>query len=276
VIGVVGGANVDYVIRVNELPAPGATIIGEDFHLLPGGKGANQACASAQLGATTRFFATVGSDAAGDLALTALRQAGVDTSHVRHSTLPTGSAFITVDHAGENTIVVSSGANQELLVSSDDVTGCDIVVTQLETRPDLIFNLIRSSSVPIVLNAAPQQSVPSDVAAKCRAIIVNEVEVATIALDACPLVVVTLGAKGAALYEHGRLVTTVTPPAVDAIDTVGAGDVFCSAFAVRLAFGDSADDALRYAVIAGALATTANGAQGFLPTIKDVEKWLDA
>lgn len=274
VVGVLGGANIDYVVRVTELPAPGATVVGSDVVLLPGGKGANQACAASRLGAETHFVAAVGTDHGGDLALNALHHWGVNTSLVRRVEAPTGSAFITVDDQGENTIVVAPGANQHLVIEPSTLAHCDVLLSQLETRPDAVFDVIRTSAVPFVLNAAPAQVVPSDVLAKCRVVIVNEVEAAQIDLAQCAMAVTTLGAAGAVLYERGVEVARATPPNVNVVDTVGAGDVFCAAFAVRLAAGDNPGDALRYAVVASALATTAVGAQGCLPTDEEVRQCL--
>jgi ribokinase len=272
---VVGSANVDYVTTVATLPVAGETVLAGDLVTTPGGKGANQAVAIAKLGGHARFIGKVGTDAAGDWTLNSLQNQGVDTSHVGRSSRPTGSAFITVDAAGENTIVVAPGANAEVNVTESDVADAEVVVAQMEISPSTVEAAIELAP-RMVLNLAPARQLPMAALQKCAAIIVNETEAQSLDLSALPLVVVTLGAQGAALYRHGEQASTATPPRVTPVDTVGAGDAFVGAFAMRLALGDTEDLALRYAVVAGAIATQKVGAQASLPTHQEILTWQNA
>jgi ribokinase len=272
-VAVVGSANVDVVVRAATLPRPGETLLGRDVARLAGGKGANQACAAARLGAATTLLAAVGEDADGDWLLSRLGDHDVDLSLVSRAPRATGVALITVDDAGENTIVVVPGANATLDVSGVDLAAFDVVVAQLEIPLSVVGDVAARSS-RLILNVAPIVEVPEDLLAACHAVIVNEVEAEALDLASLAHCVVTLGSRGAALYQHGREVARAAAPSVVALDTVGAGDVFCAAYAVRLAAGDEPSAALRYAATAGALATLGHGAQGALPTDEEVRTWL--
>jgi len=272
-LAVVGGCNVDLVVEVTRLPRPGETVLGGDVARWPGGKGANQAAAAARLGATTTLFATVGDDESGAWLLESLHATGVDTRQVARSRRPTGSAFITVTPAGENEIVVSSGANADLDLSGVDLAGYDVVLTQLEVAATVVDEAVARAACS-VLNVAPAVPVSDETLDRCTVVIANEVEADALDLARLGHCVLTLGARGAVHLSHGREVARAMAPAVDVIDTVGAGDAFCAAYAVRFAAGDDAEAALRFAVVAGSLATTARGAQGALPTTEEVEAWL--
>lgn len=236
-----------------------------------GGKGANQAVALARLGADVTLVGALGTDEFGDFSLEDLSRSGVDVSMVRRSLRPTGTAFITVDDAGENEIVVSSGANADVALDEVALDGFDAVLAQLEVPLGVIDELaVRAPS--LILNVAPARRVAPTTLERCAVIIANEVEAEE--LDLAPLahVVVTLGADGAARYEYGREVERVAAPLVHAVDTVGAGDAFCGAYAWRYAC--ASDDALAFAVVAGAIATTAPGARGALPHEEEVRRWM--
>lgn len=269
---VVGSANVDYVVSVAALPAPGATVLGGDLLTTMGGKGANQAVAAARLGVPVRFIGAVGRDQAGDAVLTNLRHAGVEVSSVARVAAPTGVALITVDPAGENTIVVAPGANVTLAGPFDCKPG-DFVLTQLEIPVAAVTALLESGA-RVIVNVAPPRDLPTILLARSTAVIANETEAAALDLRTIPVAVVTRGAAGADLYRLGELIARARPPQVDVVDAVGAGDTFCAAFAVRLLAGDDPAVALRYAVVAGALATRAPGAQGSVPTHEEVCAWL--
>lgn len=268
-LAVVGSANVDWTVRCAALPRPGETVRGTVEPRRPGGKGANQAAAAARLGASSTLFAQVGSDDAGRFLRDELAAFGVDVSRLRVSSVATGTAHITVDDQGESTIVYAAGANAGLTVSPESLATFDAVLVQLET-PMAVLEACLASGRPVVLNAAPASPIADALLARCAAVVVNEVESRGLELHQAPLAVVTRGSAGASLLARGREVSHVLPPRVEVVDAVGAGDVFCAAFTLRLVLGDPPEDAVRFAVIAGALATTAPGAQGHLPTTDEV------
>ncbi len=272
-VGVVGGVNVDLVVRCARLPAPGETVLGGHLQRFTGGKGANQAAAAARLGAPTSLVGCVGDDSDGEWLLASVAAHGVDVTHVRRSPRASGAALIAVDEGGENLIVVAPGANEDLSVTDVAVEEFDVVLTQLETSLAVLDELSRRSR-HLILNTAPSRPVDADVLARCAVVIANEHEAATLdiaTIDAC---VITRGALGAQYWERGVLRASREAPRIDVVDTVGAGDVFCGAYAWRFACGDAPADALAYAVVAGALATLAPGAQGSLPTDNEVRSWL--
>lgn len=270
-LGVVGSCNVDLVVRCRQLPRAGETVLGDDVVRFAGGKGANQAVAMARLGGDVVFVGSLGLDEFGDFSLEALSRSGVDVSMVRRSSRPTGAAFITVDDAGENEIVVSSGANADLSLDGVAVEEFDVVLAQLEVPLAVIEELaLRARS--LVLNVAPMRSVAPETLARCSVIIANEVEAEPLVLAPLAHVVVTMGARGAVRYEYGRQVDRVGAPTVRVTDTVGAGDAFCAAYA--WCYAEDRDDALAFAVTAGALATTAAGARGALANEEEVREWM--
>ena len=272
-IGVVGSANVDLVVRCERLPRPGETVLGGDVTRLAGGKGANQAAAAARLGADVTLLASLGADESGEWLARNAAELGVTVVWPVASRRATGVAFITVDDRGENSIVVAPGANDDLDVSGVDLAGFDVVLAQLEVPTHVIADVAKRAR-SLVLNVAPAVPVDPAVLARCAVVIANEVEAATLDLEAIANCVVTLGAAGAVHYAYGVEVARAAAPAVTPVDTVGAGDVFCGAYALRHALGDPPARALAYGVTAGALATLAPGAQGGLPTDMEVRTWL--
>ncbi|MET7603469.1 ribokinase [Streptomyces avermitilis] len=289
---VVGSANADLVIGVERRPAAGETVLGSDLVVHPGGKGANQAVAAARLGARTALLARVGDDAHGRLLLDSQRRAGVDTGGVLVGGAPTGVALITVDPSGDNSIVVSPGANGRL--APQDVRAADgllqsaaVVSAQLEIPLESVVEVVRNLApgTRFVLNPSPPRPLPAEVLAACDPLIVNEHEARVIAggeLDGSPedwaaallalgprSVVVTLGAEGA-LVASAEGTARVPSVRVDAVDTTGAGDAFTAALAWRLGLGESLARAAAYAVRVGASAVTRSGAQASFPTAEEV------
>ncbi|MFD7434295.1 ribokinase [Streptomyces sp. NPDC059861] len=290
---VVGSANADLVIGVERRPAAGETVLGSDLAVHPGGKGANQAVAAARLGARTALLARVGDDAYGRLLLDSQRAAGVDTVGVLAGGAPTGVALITVDPSGDNSIVVSPGANGRL--RPDDVRAAGslfqasrVVSAQLEIPLETVVEAVRSTAPGsrFVLNPSPPRPLPPEVLAACDPLIVNEHEAKVILGDALVgddpagwarillargprSVVVTLGAEGA-LVASAQGVTQVPSVKVDAVDTTGAGDAFTAALAWRLGQGDTLAEAAAYAARVGAAAVTKAGAQESYPTPEEV------
>ncbi|GGL70502.1 ribokinase [Streptomyces fumigatiscleroticus] len=291
---VVGSANADLVIGVERRPGAGETVLGSDLAVHPGGKGANQAVAAARLGARTALLARVGDDPHGRLLLDSQRAAGVDTAGVLVGGAPTGVALITVDPSGDNSIVVSPGANGRL--TPEDVraaTGLlhrsNVVSTQLEIPLETVVEVVRSLSPAsrFVLNPSPPRPLPPEVLAACDPLIVNEHEARVILGDARAgdrpedwagllltkgprSVVVTLGAEGALVASAAEGVSRVPSVRVDAVDTTGAGDAFTAALAWKLGAGSALREAAAYAARVGAAAVTKEGAQASYPTAREV------
>jgi ribokinase len=288
---VVGSANADLVIGVDRRPAAGETVLGTDLVTHPGGKGANQAVAAARLGARTALLARVGDDAHGSLLSDSLRTAGVDTATLLTGGAPTGVALITVDPSGDNSIVVSPGANGRL--SPEDVRGAGrllaaarVVSLQLEIPLPTVVAVVETTHARVVLNPSPPAPLPAQVLAACDPLVVNEHEArfllgedagespedwASALLALGPRsVVVTLGAAGALVADPDGAVR-IPSMRVRAVDTTGAGDAFTGALAWRLSVGDDLETAARFAVRVGAAAVTKAGAQESYPTLEEVE-----
>jgi ribokinase len=278
-VAVVGSINLDVVVAVQRHPAPGETVIGGDRRELPGGKGANQAVAAARLGASVALVGRVGDDAAGAGLRDGLAAEGVDVAHVVvDRDAPTGMALIAVDAAGENTIVVSPGANArvgpaDVERAGDVLAAAAVTLIQHEIPPEAVRAAVAAAGGTVVLNPAPARALvePIDV------LVPNRLELEALAdkagdpeelargLRDARAVVVTLGADGALVVEGDRA-TTVAAPSVRAVDTTGAGDAFCGALAQALAGGAALADAVRWAVAAAAVSDTREGAQGGMPT----------
>jgi ribokinase len=283
VIALVGSINLDIVVGVDRHPAPGETVLGDDRQELPGGKGANQAVAAARLGAEVAFVGRVGDDDAGRRLRDGLAAEGVDVTHVRvDANAPTGVALIAVDRAGENTIVVSSGANARVSAADveearDVLANAAVTLVQHEVPEDAVAAAIAAAGGTVVLNPAPARPIvaPVDVLVPNRGELEalvgragDPVELAR-SLDAARAVVVTLGSEGVAVIEGSR-VERIPAPRVDAVDTTGAGDAFCGALAQALDAGADLVEAARWAVRAAAASVTKPGAQGGLPRRADL------
>ena len=293
-VTVLGSLNMDISVTVPRLPAPGATVLGDTARFTPGGKGANQAVAAARLGADVRMVGCVGDDDFGRRLLAALDQETVDTKAVRQTTeAPTGLAMITVDGNGENTITVAPGANHEAgppEVAAAAQEPHDILVISAEIPLPTIHAALASAQ-SCILNLAPA---PPDAAALVATyghhldwLVVNESEAAAVlghpvsgrsdaARAATELMatgpahaVVTAGAHGAALASPDGT-HLVEGFAVQAVDTVGAGDTFVGALATAIAAGVPAREALKAAAAAGAAAVTRPGAQAGMPGPADI------
>lgn len=291
---VVGSANADLVVGVERRPAAGETVLGSDLAVHPGGKGGNQAVAAARLGARTVLLARVGDDAHGRLLLESQKAAGVETAGVLVGGAPTGVALITVDPSGDNSIVVSPGANARLTPEDVRAAGplfdaARVVSVQLEIPSETVAEVAGAMSPGgrLVLNPSPPAPLPDRVLAACDPLVVNEHEArymlgegaggtpeewARALLGLGPQsVVVTLGAAGA-LVADGRTgdVVPVPSPRVEAVDTTGAGDAFTAALAWRLGLGEGLTEAAAFAVRVGAAAVTKRGAQASFPTAQEV------
>jgi ribokinase len=295
-VTVVGSLNEDVLVAVGRLPGRGETVIGHAAELAPGGKGANQAAAAGRLGPGVHMVGRVGADPAGDRQLAALAAVRVNVSRVhRTKGVPTGSATIPVeDGSGENLIVVVPGANAELTPEDADVESVHravVLLLQLEVPLETVHAAARAATGTVVLTPAPPQPLPDELIAHVDILVPNEHELAQLAgadagerspaeladlarsVAGCS-VVVTLGARGALVVPVDGEVLLQAPPPVTAVDTTGAGDCFCGALGQALARGSDLPDAVRYAVTAAALSTTASGARGALPDDDAVQALL--
>ena len=287
---VVGGANVDYLVKGAELPKPGATVTGQLFQEASGGKGANQAVAIARLGGRAAFIACVGSDQRGEALVERLVEECVDTSAiVRHSTAPTGVALIAVDASGEKQIVWAPGANERLTPSSiaaaaDLFTSTKIVLLQLEIPFETVeaaIRLARAAGVRVVLDPAPAAPLREAILRDVHVIRPNafeawvltgiEVRDRTSARRAADNLIrrgvraACVGAPGGNLLVSDEGETWLPHLPVEVVDATGAGDAFAGALALALAEGSNLAHAARFAHAASALATTKVGAQAALP-----------
>ncbi len=301
---VVGSLNMDQVVRVSRVPVLGETLLGAgSLQLIPGGKGANQAVAMARLGAAVAMAGRVGNDPFGEQLLQALQADHIDTSLLLVDPLEaSGTAFIFLTPEGDNAIVVASGANMR--VGADAAQNANIakaialaqaVVLQLEIPLETVRSvtaLAYQAGIPVVLNLAPAQPLPDAILHQLHVLVVNENEASLLSgqqvaslEDArivgtvlhgrgIPNVVITLGAQGAILVtndNHGKSrVIHQAAPRVQVVDTTAAGDCFVGALTVALMEGQTAEDALRFAVYASALKVTRLGAQSGLPTRAEV------
>ncbi|MGQ9493557.1 MAG: ribokinase [Anaerolineae bacterium] len=302
---VVGSSNTDMVVQVPHIPAPGETVLGGEFIMAAGGKGANQAVAAARLGAQVTLVARVGQDVFGERALAGFRQEGIVVQHIAvDPEAASGVALIFVDASGENSIAVAPGANarltpQDVQQAKEVIEAADVLLLQLETPLETVrqaAEIAQRAGVRVVLNPAPAQPLPADVLALVDVLTPNEGEVsllarqqlvqATTLADAeasarclieqgVKVVIVTLGARGALIVtpDFQQLVPGF---AVDVVDTTAAGDAFNGGLAVALADGKSLAEAVRFANACGALAATKMGAQPSLPTANEVARFLAA
>jgi ribokinase len=282
---VAGSVNVDLVVGVERRPGAGETVLGSDLATHPGGKGANQAVAAARLGGRVAFLGRAGTDANGDLVRATLRRDGVDTTHLVTTPGPNGVALITVDPSGDNSIIVSPGANAK--VTEEDVAAArplfadaEVVSLQLEIPLAAVVAAARTADeegARVVFNLSPAAEVPDELIARCDPLVVNEHEAeflgdtrpAGLLARGARSVVITRGADGAVVADADG-VTEVPSPRVDVVDTTGAGDAFTGALCLRLARGDDLATATRYAVRVGAAAVRKAGAQSSFPAPDDL------
>ncbi len=274
---IVGSANLDLVARTPRLPKPGETVTGSNYFEFCGGKGANQAIAAARAGANTAFIGALGNDHAGETLRAAFKHDDVDISAVQFVSEPTGRALIGVSDDGENSIIVVPGANHAITIGDVErnakiITSAKVLLCQLEVPLEVVqraFELAGENSIRI-LNPAPAQSLSKELLQLVDVITPNEHEMQLLggseALLKCGVktIVVTQGARGALMItEKGE--TRIPPFEVDPVDSTGAGDAFCGMLAARLATGESSQNALKAAVVSGALATLTEGAVPSLP-----------
>lgn len=299
-VTVVGSLNMDLVARAPRMPRPGETIIGGEFRTVPGGKGANQAVAAARLGAQVSMVGRVGRDAFAGSLLDNLSAEGVDHAFVAQDPeAATGVALIVVDDAGENSIVVASGANGHLSTVDVDaaepsIAEADVLLLQLESPLDAVTRaaeVAHARGVTVILNPAPARPLLDELLALVDVLVPNESEAALltdVSVDdrdaveervralrrlGVDTVILTLGERGA-LLARGDEIECFPAFEVTPVDTTAAGDAFVGGFAVALAEGKAPSEAVRWGNAAGALTATKMGAQPSLPGRRAVERLL--
>ncbi|TDE00403.1 ribokinase [Jiangella asiatica] len=291
-IAILGSANMDLVVTVERAPGRGETVTGRTFVTVPGGKGANQALAAARAGGQVAFLGAVGGDEFGRGITDLLTGAGIDVSGLTVSDQPTGTAHITVDASGDNSIVVVPGANGTVTALTDahraGIDAADLLLLQLELPLGLVVEAARyarSRGVRVVLTPAPAVPLPVELLDAVDVLVPNEHEAALLAGVDDPVaaarnlagrggdVVVTLGSQGALwLHDGGEWPVPAFP--VQAVDTTAAGDTFVGVLAVGLAEGVEWAEALRRAAAAAALSVQRPGASSSMPHRAEIDAFL--
>lgn len=297
-IVVIGSSNTDMVVKTSHLPAGGETVLGGDFFMNAGGKGANQAVAAARYGNRVVFVAKTGDDLFGAQVREAMRQDNINTDYVfvdkEH---PSGVALITVNQQAENCIVVAPGANAHLAPSdidaaADEIRGASVVLMQLETpiaTVEYAAQMAADAGVPVILNPAPAPAEPlseellknlflitpnESEASRISGITVKDLASAQLAAKAIydmgpKNVIVTLGSDGSLVYD-GAMFMRVEAMKVDAVDTTAAGDTYNGVLASVIAEGRTLIDAVHEANVAAAISVTRMGAQPAAPTREEI------
>ncbi|MCM3026733.1 ribokinase [Bacillus safensis] len=287
-IVVVGSCSMDLVVTSDKRPNAGETVLGESFKTVPGGKGANQAVASARLGADVYMVGRVGDDAYGQDILSNLETQGVRTSYMKPVTeMESGTAHIILAE-GDNSIVVVKGANNEVTpdyvsdaLSTIDDIGMVLIQQEIpEETVEAVCAICSEKEIPVILNPAPARKVSQQVLQQAAYITPNEHE-AVLMFDGLPTrdalrqypnkLLITEGKNGVRYFDGSKEVLVPGVP-VEAVDTTGAGDTFNGALAVALTEGKSLYDALAFANLAASMSVTKFGAQGGMPTREELEK----
>ncbi len=295
-ITVIGSSNTDMVIISSNLPAPGETIIGGDFLMNPGGKGANQAVAAARLGGDTTFITKTGNDIFGKQAIHTFEKEGIHTEYIStDSNHPSGVALIMVDDKGENCISVALGSNgtlnsQDIDRASTQIKSSELVLMQLEiplATVEYAAIMANNAGVKVVLNPAPAQELSNELLKSLYLLTPNETEAemlsgikvidnATAAMAAAAIkalgvknVIITMGASGAYVSTDSEEMM-IDAPKVQAVDTTAAGDTFNGALVVALAEQSSFVEAVKFANLAASISVTKLGAQASVPYRKDI------
>jgi ribokinase len=281
---VFGSINIDLLVPVPRLPGPGETVLGGDYSLLPGGKGANQALAARRAGSQVVLVGAVGGDGFAGIALETLRREGVDTSLVKTVEQPTGCAAIMVSQTAENLIAVAPGANaraQSRQVPDALLGAGTVLVAQMEVPPAetaALIRRVRAAGGRSLLNLAPALPIDPALLGEIDVLVTNEVEAAGLGPDsagpAAELrqgLVVTRGAAGASAFLANGTRLEVPALPIEAVDTTGAGDTFVGALAAALDGGLALDRALRQASAAAGLSCLGRGAQTAMPDRAAIE-----
>lgn len=297
-IVVIGSSNTDMVVKTSHLPVPGETVLGGDFFMNAGGKGANQAVAAARYGNRVVFVAKTGNDLFGEQVRKSMKEDGIVTDYVfideEH---PSGVALITIDQKAENCIVVAGGANmylkpEDIDKAKDEILGGDVVLMQLETPIETVeyaAKMAAEAGVKVILNPAPAPAEPlsKELISNLYLITPNRSEASRLTgIEVTDLasaqraalalydmgaknVIVTLGSEGSLVYD-GHMMMRVEAIKVEAVDTTAAGDTYNGVLASVIAEGKSLIDAVHEANIAGAISVTRMGAQPAAPTREEI------
>jgi len=294
---IVGSLNADLVVRTPRFPQPGETISGDDLQVIPGGKGANQAVAASRLGTKVSMLGRVGRDNFGDFLLENLKSNKVDSQLVQRDNAATGTAVIVVDANGQNSIVLSAGANGR--VSLPDVklasfSTFKLLLLQLEIPTPTVLSaakIAKENGVRVLLNPAPAKELPSELISLADFIVPNETELSiltnqpvndipsaeqaakTLLESGAQNVIVTLGSNGA-LIVTPTITKHIPSFKIDVVDTTAAGDAFIGGFATAQLQDESLENAVCYGCACGALAAKKFGAQPSLPTKEEVESFM--
>jgi len=295
---VIGSLNADLVVRTPRFPGPGETISGEDLQIIPGGKGANQAVAAARQNASVAIMGKVGQDSFGPVLLDSLKSNKVDITNVKLEDSATGTATIIVDADGQNSIVLSPGANGKVTPADVDALHihAKILILQLEIPLETVVHAAKwgkAKGMTVLLNPAPARQLPDELISTIDYLLPNETELSLLSggsvkdVDTAESaakkllergaghVIVTLGEKGAlAVLKNETL--HVDSYKVKVVDTTAAGDAFIGGFASALSRSLEIKEALKYGNASGALAVTKFGAQPSLPIQEEVEKFIKA
>ena len=292
---VLGSSNTDMTVKTKYLPKAGETVLGNNFTMGPGGKGANQAVAASRLGGDVKFICKVGRDIFGDNAIAHYNNERLDTSDILRSNEPSGVALISVDEHAENNIVVASGANGDLNeadieASRKAIENCGILLLQLEIPVPSVLKaakIAHEAGAMVVLNPAPACPLPEEIFRYVDLFIPNETELsnysgievadvpgaekAASAMKAKGVgkLIVTMGSKGALICDGGPSVF-VPAHKVKAVDTTAAGDTFCGGLCVAIAEGKGLKEATEFATKASAITVQKMGAQNSIPFRKDI------
>lgn len=288
-VAVVGSANMDLVGTAPALPRAGETVLGSDFVMVPGGKGANQAIAAARAGGSCTFLGAIGSDSFGVTLRARITAAGVETGQLRVSYGTSGVALVMVNAEGENLILVTPGANASFTgLTEGELTAvreADVLVAQLEIPVATVTEAAlaaRSAGTRVILNAAPARPVPAELLAAVDLLVVNEVEAQALTghgrddpyalLELVPRAVLTLGGLGAWYVDRDGTGVHVPAVKVDVVDSTAAGDAFTAALAVAWGEGRDLHDAVCWAAAAGAACARRLGASVALPRRAEIDE----
>ena len=302
-IVVVGSINLDLVARADHIPRPGETIIGSDFQIFHGGKGANQAVAAAKLGHPTFMVGNVGDDSFGPQLRQALEDVGVKTDAVKSVSGSSGVALITIGAGGENNIVVVPGANalltpDQLEQATPVLRQAGLILAQLEIPLDTVEylgNFAVKNGIPLMLDPAPARDLPASLLKNVNWLTPNESETEILVkqnlraddrantfaaaeqlLAAGPQhVLLKLGAQGCMIAERGQPQQLIPAFPIEAVDSTAAGDAFNAAFAIGLLRGESPSESARFACAVAAISVSRHGAQPSMPTLEEVEAFLE-
>jgi ribokinase len=295
-IAVIGSSNTDMVIKTTRLPAPGETILGGDFFMNAGGKGANQAVAAARLNGNVTLIAKIGNDVFGREAKQVFETDHINTDFLTIDPAhPSGVALITVDAYAENCIVVAPGANsylnnKDIDAARNEILRSKLILMQLEIpieTVEYVANIAFEAGIKIILNPAPAGKISDELLSRLYMITPNETEaellsgITVLDIDSAEraarnlyhrgvkVVIITLGSKGALLFT-GNEAILIPAPEVDALDTTAAGDVFNGAIAVAISEGMNLEEAVNFACKAASISVTRMGAQSSAPSRSEI------